>query len=214
MATEKTSESSEKLPNWRRFGLRAETLQRRKARFERRDARSEVHRAPPVTWWNMAVPHVDRDTLQMCDDEGVCDADAMWELRLSLIAWDEQQDLFRGLARDGQAPESRVMRQCAECGLPHDLSIQDWSDIRSAYHNRCAYCGNYERLVIEHMVPVTRGGGTTPANIVPSCDRCNKLKLVSTAEEFCARYPRLTAGFAKRREMAAADIGKRVAHNV
>lgn len=52
----------------------------------------------------------------------------------------------------------------------------------------CAYCevplfGDFE---IEHMMPVSRGGGNTWENIAVACTDCNRSKGAKTTEEFMA----------------------------
>jgi hypothetical protein len=56
--------------------------------------------------------------------------------------------------------------------LPSTLNIYDWLNILEKYDYRCAYCGGkYE--VLEHIKPVSKGGGTTKNNVVPACNKCN-----------------------------------------
>ena len=43
----------------------------------------------------------------------------------------------------------------------------------------CHYCGKkflFHELTLDHMVPLSRGGRTTPGNVVPACRPCNKAK--------------------------------------
>jgi 5-methylcytosine-specific restriction protein A len=47
----------------------------------------------------------------------------------------------------------------------------------------CFYCGKkfpMKELTMDHIVPLARGGTTTPGNVVPSCLSCNKNKGVDT----------------------------------
>lgn len=47
----------------------------------------------------------------------------------------------------------------------------------------CHYCGKQvgmKALTMDHVVPLGRGGTTTPGNIVPACRDCNKEKGVDT----------------------------------
>lgn len=56
-----------------------------------------------------------------------------------------------------------------------DLTIEQWTQTLEYFNHACAYCGGtYE--IIEHYIPVSRGGGTTASNCVPACDRCNNVK--------------------------------------
>ncbi len=40
----------------------------------------------------------------------------------------------------------------------------------------CAYCGGTERIEIDHIVPLTRGGTHTASNFAPACKTCNTSK--------------------------------------
>lgn len=47
----------------------------------------------------------------------------------------------------------------------------------------CAYCGKKfspKDLTLDHIVPLARGGTTTPGNVVAACLSCNKNKGVDT----------------------------------
>jgi 5-methylcytosine-specific restriction endonuclease McrA len=58
-----------------------------------------------------------------------------------------------------------------------DLTPAQWKDIKAAYKFCCAYCGEKrERLTMDHVVPLVKGGAHTAANIVPACARCNSKK--------------------------------------
>lgn len=48
---------------------------------------------------------------------------------------------------------------------------------------KCHYCGGvfkFKDLTMDHVVPLARGGTTSPGNVVPSCKACNKGKGVDT----------------------------------
>ncbi len=51
---------------------------------------------------------------------------------------------------------------------------------------RCHYCQKVfppKKLTMDHIVPVSRGGMTSPGNVVPSCLSCNKKKSMDTPIE-------------------------------
>ena len=52
---------------------------------------------------------------------------------------------------------------------------------RDAY--RCQRCGGYRDLHLDHIVPESRGGGSTPANLRVLCAACNLEKGNRTDEE-------------------------------
>lgn len=60
------------------------------------------------------------------------------------------------------------------------------------FGDACAYCGcpgSAERLQIEHIIPISRGGPHAMANIVPACKRCNDSKYVSEVESWYRSQP-------------------------
>jgi 5-methylcytosine-specific restriction endonuclease McrA len=57
--------------------------------------------------------------------------------------------------------------------------------IRDDY--KCQYCGvrhRYEDLSLDHVVPVSKGGQTTFANIVSACKKCNGSKGNKSCDEW------------------------------
>ena len=65
-------------------------------------------------------------------------------------------------------------------GLPATLTVEQWGAIQAAYKYRCAYCGKKESkkrpLTQDHVIPLSKDGGTTADNIVPACTSCNSKK--------------------------------------
>ncbi len=55
----------------------------------------------------------------------------------------------------------------------------------------CEYCG-FPATQIDHVVPISRGGGMALSNLVPACFECNHEKLDHTVEEWSQQ--RLAAG--------------------
>lgn len=45
--------------------------------------------------------------------------------------------------------------------------------IYELYGGKCFYCGSKERLVIDHFIPVSRGGTNVNGNLILSCFECN-----------------------------------------
>lgn len=56
------------------------------------------------------------------------------------------------------------------------FSGKDWKKCLARHGNRCAYCGGTEKLSMDHVVPVTKGGTHGAGNIVPACMSCNASK--------------------------------------
>lgn len=70
-------------------------------------------------------------------------------------------------------------------GVRADFTDAQWDAMLIAHEYRCFYCGDPDRnLILEHKLPVRRGGAHTAGNIVPACVGCNIRKGNLTAEEF------------------------------
>lgn len=71
---------------------------------------------------------------------------------------------------------NRNNSRARKLGCQATLTYQQWEETLEYFDNKCAYCldGPYECL--EHVNPLTRGGGTTFDNCVPACASCNARK--------------------------------------
>ena len=60
------------------------------------------------------------------------------------------------------------------------LSHQEWKEAVIFFKGACAYCGGTprknQRLTRDHLEPISIGGLTTQANIIPACSSCNSSK--------------------------------------
>lgn len=69
-------------------------------------------------------------------------------------------------------------------GLEYSLTDEQWFRIVAAFDGRCAYCNDTSVLEMDHIVPVSCGGGSEKMNVVPACHKCNRLKKTMPAEKF------------------------------
>ena len=53
----------------------------------------------------------------------------------------------------------------------------------------CFYCGDDLADTVDHIHPVSEGGGDERSNVVSSCLACNVLKYTSSLDEFLRIYP-------------------------
>lgn len=61
----------------------------------------------------------------------------------------------------------------------NDLTTAQWKAIKRHYGYRCVYCGRkMQRLTIDHIIPISKGGENTFTNVVPACRTCNNRKYV------------------------------------
>lgn len=72
---------------------------------------------------------------------------------------------------------SQQRRRARKRQLSSTLTAGQWAAIKAIYGNKCAYCGlKTRKLTQDHVIPVSRGGAYTAANIVPACGKCNSAK--------------------------------------
>jgi 5-methylcytosine-specific restriction endonuclease McrA len=72
-----------------------------------------------------------------------------------------------------------ALRKARKRNAPvNDLSRTQWQEIKAHYGQRCFYCGRkMQRLTMDHIIPLSKGGSHTASNIVPACLSCNSRKL-------------------------------------
>src|SRR5262252_3904851 len=59
----------------------------------------------------------------------------------------------------------------------NDFTATQWQMMKKAYGYSCVYCGNVsQRLTMDHLTPLSKGGNHTLHNIVPACQSCNARK--------------------------------------
>lgn len=60
--------------------------------------------------------------------------------------------------------------------VEHDLTEHQWRALEDAWDG-CAYCGTKApELQKDCVIPISRGGRYTVANVVPACRSCNASK--------------------------------------
>lgn len=67
-------------------------------------------------------------------------------------------------------------RRAWDVGSQGDLTPAKWAEV-IRHFDGCAYCGKRNvTLALEHVIPISHGGGTTQNNVVPACVSCNCAK--------------------------------------
>lgn len=102
--------------------------------------------------------------------------------------WRQSADVRRGLCREHRRENEReryrdnpsyrarrkgrgLARRRGVERLP-EIAVEFLTDI---FKGQCAYC-DHPAQTWDHVVPVTKGGQTTPDNILPACGACNSSK--------------------------------------
>ena len=79
---------------------------------------------------------------------------------------------------------SYIRRRRARRATPFPLSNKQRRERIVLFENKCAYCGNTEKVTIDHVVPLSRGGLDNASNVVPACVRCNSSKCAKPVEQW------------------------------
>lgn len=89
------------------------------------------------------------------------------------------------------SPEGRLLRRFYQQrrnarikGTPSNLTPAMWATILERFGHQCAYCPAPWQE-IDHIVPVSRGGGLVMGNVVPACKPCNVAKNAQSLDIFC-----------------------------
>lgn len=82
-------------------------------------------------------------------------------------------------------PQREVLRvstaktRSRQAGVEASLTTDEWLRCLAGFEGSCAFCGarptrhRSARILLHHVVPRSRGGGTVAANVVPACASCN-----------------------------------------
>lgn len=76
---------------------------------------------------------------------------------------------------------SESRRRAQKKGSDGIIPLEDWLFIKKKYHYACPACGISEpdiKLVMDHIIPLSRGGQHHKDNIQPLCGGCNNRKFV------------------------------------
>lgn len=102
---------------------------------------------------------------------------------------------FRKAHPERQRQKMRVKRHRQRAilrGLTEHHSKQDRDSVLAKYGNRCLHCRAMPpevRIVLDHVVPLARGGTNTVDNLQPLCEECNTKKGPTTADFRPRRVP-------------------------
>lgn len=92
-------------------------------------------------------------------------------MELNSYIFADEEHIKRERAKAREARKSRWWQQKTASGL-------------------CYYCQkkfSFKDLTMDHIVPLARGGTTTPGNVVAACKECNKKKSIDTPADLVLR---------------------------
>lgn len=75
-----------------------------------------------------------------------------------------------------RAALNQRVRQHRKRGNGGAFTAAEWEALCAQYDYKCLCCGEYKPLTVDHVVPVSKGGDSSIANIQPLCQSCNSSK--------------------------------------
>jgi len=91
---------------------------------------------------------------------------------------------------DQNFPFPSVIRLHRYVSVPFKNVVLNRQNIFRRDGHRCVYCGSYDDLTLDHVLPKSRGGITSWDNLVTACRRCNARKGDYTPEEAYMKLPK------------------------
>lgn len=67
------------------------------------------------------------------------------------------------------------VERAREKGVPATLTLEEWLQICCLFEWKCVFCSK-PMEGMEHLEPISDGGGTTRMNCLPCCVACNNLR--------------------------------------
>mgnify|MGYP000243421525 FL=1 len=83
---------------------------------------------------------------------------------------------WRANNKDKVAEQNRNLKALRRKAERCVVTSKDWQRLVDRYRGCCAYCDSKEKLTMEHIVPISRGGRHSIGNLLPVCMSCNTRK--------------------------------------
>lgn len=103
--------------------------------------------------------------------------DICWICSERRLHWKKRPDGLCGrCSGDLLSKITRQKQRAKNRGYEATLTLAQWTAKLHNSQGCCHYCHThigYRALTLEHVIPVTKGGGTTAENCVPACMTCN-----------------------------------------
>lgn len=92
------------------------------------------------------------------------------------------------LSRKTSALKSSLKRRSEEAGVTFKIELKDIKKMfYDSYGEKCKYCEeilNVKTMACDHIIPISKGGESTPKNLQIICRRCNTRKGPLDEEDF------------------------------
>lgn len=148
-----------------------------------------------ICWTEGSLPSDPVELMKLCkDDAGLDDvisAAALFDRKQDRLISTEL-DRQRRVPHRIQKTSLDQFRQLLEthsyrarkAGAVDTLTLDQWGEILNSTRWRCAWCDSGENIQVEHLIPISRGGGNTMDNVCPLCSFCNFNKGAKTPLEW------------------------------
>lgn len=73
-------------------------------------------------------------------------------------------------------------RRARKLNSEGSYTADEWKALCDYYGNKCLACGKPEKLTVDHVVPLSKGGRNDISNIQPLCKSCNSKKRTKTTD--------------------------------
>ena len=98
-----------------------------------------------------------------------------------------ESDLSRLLARGGRPFIQKLLERAPKRAVPPQIKRRErrtlqrhyrgwYRQLAADYRERCANCGAGENLVLDHVIPIAKGGLSRLENLQLLCAECNRIK--------------------------------------
>ena len=88
---------------------------------------------------------------------------------------------------------NRHKERARKAGVADDATPAQCEKIKKKQKGKCCYCKCFAPLTLEHIMPISKGGGHTASNIAFACERCNNRK--ADKDPFDFKCNGMTAAF-------------------
>jgi len=95
--------------------------------------------------------------------------------------------VLRSISRTYDMPS--IIRLNQYVNIPYKGVVMTRQNIFKRDGNKCVYCSSKDNLTLDHVLPRSRGGGSTWNNLVTACKTCNSKKGDFLPEEIGMELP-------------------------
>lgn len=108
--------------------------------------------------------------------------------KVSAVHKRKKEEIVGRILKRADGVKSSMTSRSKKAGVPCDITVEDVRElIFDAYGSPCKYCGrrlDIKNLVVDHIVPVSKGGPSTRDNLQVICKSSNSMKGSLAEDDF------------------------------